>query len=177
MMKRTEPNQGKLLPHVEAEPNFYEMDLRHPLPPTPVYPQPLSPMGTVATTGAYPYSSAHAAGLPLNVHYPYGYSEQGPPPPTNYPQPLPYNPFVYPYPYQPNQTHPMYPPHGQEHMYNPYGMLAQRNPTYGQPQHGYPDPNAYNIYHYNQNPQHHPYPNKYENQDGVENDQKPHVEY
>ncbi|KAL3784011.1 hypothetical protein ACHAW5_009116 [Stephanodiscus triporus] len=30
MMKRVSPNQGKLLPHVEGEPNFYEIDKRFP---------------------------------------------------------------------------------------------------------------------------------------------------
>lgn len=33
MMKRSEPNQGKLLPNVEGEPNFYEIEKTHPLPP------------------------------------------------------------------------------------------------------------------------------------------------
>ncbi|KAL3770875.1 LOW QUALITY PROTEIN: hypothetical protein ACHAW5_003963 [Stephanodiscus triporus] len=34
MMRRVSPNQGKLLPHVEGEPNFYEIDKRFPLSPT-----------------------------------------------------------------------------------------------------------------------------------------------
>ena len=33
LMKRVPPNQGKLLPHVEGEPNFYEIDQQFPLPP------------------------------------------------------------------------------------------------------------------------------------------------
>ena len=33
MMKRVRPNQGKLLPHAEGEPNFYEIDKQFPLSP------------------------------------------------------------------------------------------------------------------------------------------------
>ena len=33
MMKRVKPNQGKLLPHAEGEPNFYEIDKQYPLSP------------------------------------------------------------------------------------------------------------------------------------------------
>jgi hypothetical protein len=33
MMKRVKPNQGKLLPHAEGEPNFYEIDKQFPLSP------------------------------------------------------------------------------------------------------------------------------------------------
>jgi len=32
LMKRVSPNQGKLLPHVEGEPNFYEIHVLFPLP-------------------------------------------------------------------------------------------------------------------------------------------------
>ncbi len=32
LMKRVAPKQGKLLPHVEGEPNFYEIDVNYPLP-------------------------------------------------------------------------------------------------------------------------------------------------
>lgn len=36
LMKRVPPNQGKLLPHVEGEPNFYEIEQQFPLPPLPI---------------------------------------------------------------------------------------------------------------------------------------------
>ena len=35
LMQRVPPNQGKLLPHVEGEPNFYEIDQQFPLPSRP----------------------------------------------------------------------------------------------------------------------------------------------
>ncbi len=35
-MKRVAPNQGKLLPHVEGEPNFYEIHVNYPLPYHPI---------------------------------------------------------------------------------------------------------------------------------------------
>jgi len=39
LMKRVTPNQGRLLPHVEGEPNFYEIDKHFRLPPAMGYPQ------------------------------------------------------------------------------------------------------------------------------------------
>jgi hypothetical protein len=39
LMKRVTPNQGRLLPHVEGEPNFYEIDKHFRLPPGMGYPQ------------------------------------------------------------------------------------------------------------------------------------------
>ena len=39
LMKRVKPNQGRLLPHVEGEPNFYEIDTHFRLPPAMGYPQ------------------------------------------------------------------------------------------------------------------------------------------
>ena len=39
LMKRVKPNQGRLLPHVEGEPNFYEIDKHFRLPPAMGYPQ------------------------------------------------------------------------------------------------------------------------------------------
>jgi hypothetical protein len=38
LMKRVTPNQGRLLPHVEGEPNFYEIDKHFRLPPAMGYP-------------------------------------------------------------------------------------------------------------------------------------------
>jgi len=41
LMKRVPPNKGKQLPHVEGEPNFYEIEKEFPLPPdTPMMPYP-----------------------------------------------------------------------------------------------------------------------------------------
>jgi hypothetical protein len=39
LMTRVKPNQGRLLPHVEGEPNFYEIDKHFRLPPGMGYPQ------------------------------------------------------------------------------------------------------------------------------------------
>jgi hypothetical protein len=39
LMKRVKPNQGRLVPHVEGEPNFYEIDKHFRLPPAMGYPQ------------------------------------------------------------------------------------------------------------------------------------------
>ena len=39
LMKRVAPNQGKLLPHVEGEPNFYEIHVNYPLPYHPIPPK------------------------------------------------------------------------------------------------------------------------------------------
>eukprot|EP00804_Cyclotella_cryptica_P029677 CCRYP_018703-RB/>CCRYP_018703-RB protein AED:0.02 eAED:0.02 QI:810/1/1/1/1/1/2/523/219 len=165
-MKRTEPNQGKLLPHVEAEPDFYQMDFIHPLPPSPFYPPPPIDFHAGVSAGcAYPYPhGGHAPYWPPdNVqpdasHYPYGhYHGQAPAPPRNYPPPPSYDPYGYPYPQPPPhhslQQHPMYPHQGQEHMMVPpyhggypcAALLPQPYPPYGQPQ-GYADPHAYNVY-------------------------------
>lgn len=43
LLKRVTPNMGKLLPHVEGEPNFYEIEKQFPLPdPAALAPQPLA---------------------------------------------------------------------------------------------------------------------------------------
>jgi hypothetical protein len=39
LMKRVKPNQGRLLPHMEGEPNFYELDKHFWLPTVMRYPQ------------------------------------------------------------------------------------------------------------------------------------------
>ncbi|KAL7477761.1 hypothetical protein ACHAW6_003556 [Cyclotella cf. meneghiniana] len=171
-MKRTEPNQGKLLPHVEAEPDFHQMDLIHPLPPSYVYPLP--PVNTpagAAATGAYPYPhGGHApywppSNVPADAQpYPYGhYHGQAPAPPGTYPPPPPYDPYGYPYPHppphQPFEQYPMYPPQGQDHMMGlPYhagypaaGLSPQLYPPYGQHLHGYADKYTYSMHPSNPN--------------------------
>ena len=45
-MKRQTPGQGKLLPHVEGEPNFYQIDRAYPLPPSAPAPGPPPAWGT-----------------------------------------------------------------------------------------------------------------------------------
>ena len=53
-MKRAAPNQGRLLPHVEGEPNFYEIDKHFKLHP--------SPSGTHHCQSQYPPQIAAGAG-------------------------------------------------------------------------------------------------------------------
>ena len=44
LIRRTPRNQGKLIPHAEGEPNFYEIDRQFPLPPhLPVAPYQVKP--------------------------------------------------------------------------------------------------------------------------------------
>ncbi|KAL7505560.1 hypothetical protein ACHAWX_000619 [Stephanocyclus meneghinianus] len=167
LMKRTEPNQGKLLPHVEAEPDFYQMDLIHPLPPSYVYPLP--PVNTpagAAATGAYPYPhGGHApywppSNVPADAQpYHYGhYHGQAPAPSGTYPLPPPYGPYGYPYPQPPPhqsfQQYPMYHHQGQDHMVGlPYHggypaavLPSQAYPQYGQAEPDFADTCTYNIY-------------------------------
>jgi hypothetical protein len=107
MMKRSEPNQGKLLPNVEGEPNFYEIEKTHPLPPPtamlmPGYaPQPPYP-GYGGHPGYPPYGSPLGHD-PYAEYDPYaGYPPYGGPPPH-------YDPYAgYPPPYPPHGGY--YPP-------------------------------------------------------------------
>ena len=64
LMKRVTPNQGRLLPHVEGEPNFYEIDKHFRLPPVMGYPQgghhqyyhpPVAQDGLSGHGGGYPH--------------------------------------------------------------------------------------------------------------------------
>ena len=87
-MKRVLSNKGKLLPHVEGEPNFYEIEKQFPLPTPPI-----------PSHGQY-YSPSHMA----SATYAYG----SPPEPisrTGYISPVQYSPYPSHYPPLP----PLYP--------------------------------------------------------------------
>jgi len=113
LMKRVPPNQGKLLPHVEGEPNFYEIDKQFPLPLPQAVPYP----------GHYNYSSSrmssagYGAALPeVPEPPPHNRDHYYAPYPSSYPPPTPYYaghhgghpPAVVDYAPPP---HPEYPPH------------------------------------------------------------------
>lgn len=100
LMKRVLPNQGKLLPHVEGEPNFYEIEKQFPLPQTMQYPyhphqghyDPYSPFPQFAGgTGAYPGPPPHAVDHSAHQsHYGSSYPAAGGYPTTGgYPPPPP----------------------------------------------------------------------------------------
>ncbi|KAL7518714.1 hypothetical protein ACHAWX_003523 [Stephanocyclus meneghinianus] len=170
MMKRVEPYQGKLLPHAEAEPNFYDMQLVHPLPPSPSYSQPQPAKNFKAgselvgaftsTHGGHPPDWAPNNAPPYIEHerYPYG-RFHGHGFPGNYPPPPPHETYSYPYPqphtHQPFQQNPLNPPEHQEYMIPPYpggnpagaavGMLPQLYPANRQPP-PYVHQHSYNIY-------------------------------
>ena len=77
LLKRVAPNQGKLLPHVEGEPNFYEIEKRFPLPPN-IIPHPsydghltYPPAAAAgAGCGALPKSHKSSLELYLDTAYP-----------------------------------------------------------------------------------------------------------
>lgn len=91
LLKRVAPNQGKLLPHVEGEPNFYEIEKQFPLP----------------SSLMKPYQP-HAHGY----HHPYppamgnGYHYAGVLPPSEVPA-------ARPYPFYPSAYHAQPPYYGQ----------------------------------------------------------------
>lgn len=59
MMKRVPPNQGKLLPHVEGEPNFYDIGNKFPLPPhRNIVLKEVPPVGAVTGVQDYGYHGA-----------------------------------------------------------------------------------------------------------------------
>ena len=137
LMKRAVKNLGKLLPHVEGEPNFYEIAKQFPLP--------LSAVSHLYP-GHYTYSSSHLASadywpaLPEVPEPPYhNQSQHYTPYPSSYPPPPPYYaghhggppPTVVDYapPPQPGYSQTYYPPaqgggqllaHDQYHHYNHY---------------------------------------------------------
>jgi len=85
LMSRLQPNKGKLLPNVEGEPNFYEIEKEFPLPPPPMAPYPGGP-------GDYngPLEPPIRAPLDLSVggvYYTQHYSSY----PSNYPHPPPHH--------------------------------------------------------------------------------------
>ena len=78
LMKRVDPKQGRLMPDVEGEPNFYEIAQKYPLQLQPPHPLPTSkPVGQIAKVHTQETSnyeeSANVAGLGM---------------PSNHPQPI-----------------------------------------------------------------------------------------
>ncbi|KAL3768707.1 hypothetical protein ACHAWU_006808 [Discostella pseudostelligera] len=90
LLKRVAPNQGKLLPHVEGEPNFYEIEKQFPLPPhhgmMPYvqgyhhpYPSPSALVGNGYHAGVLaPPSEIPAQARPYPAMYPGSYPPQPP---------------------------------------------------------------------------------------------------
>ncbi|KAL3785967.1 hypothetical protein HJC23_005676 [Cyclotella cryptica] len=166
VMKRVEPYQGKLLPHVEAEPNFYEMPAVHPLPPSPAYAPSLpsknfqeseQPVGAYAVArGEHRPNWAPNSLSPYGEAYPYGhYHGHGLPRPASYPPSLHSYTYSQPHTHQPFDQHPMYSPHHQEYMVPPFygghpavaaaGMPPQLHAANRQPP-PYINPHPYNMY-------------------------------
>ncbi|KAL7527617.1 hypothetical protein ACHAXR_005478 [Thalassiosira sp. AJA248-18] len=136
LLKRVPPNKGKLLPHVEGEPNFYEIDKQFPLPSMvhyqgqyPHYP-PSHHMASAAGYGAPPPE------LPPEYHSPNHYSSHYP---SNYPPPPPY----YGHPGDPHAAAayaslPGYPP------YSYYPAQYSHSPHEHNPHYPYPPGPPYN---------------------------------
>jgi hypothetical protein len=129
MMKRVRPNQGKLLPHAEGEPNFYEIDKQFPLSP---------PMMPCQSQFQYPPSHMEAdagSGAPQNPQAGHHTSHNqftsspgayGPPPPLYGPPPPFYDHCGDPYAsaaYPQMGGYPPYPPHyPMEYGHQPYAQ-------------------------------------------------------
>lgn len=84
LMKRVPRNQGKMIPYVEGEPNFYEINQQFPLPPLII-----SPLPTMPYQGQCPHSASHMteAGVGYDsspTHYAPHPSNYPPPPPQYY---------------------------------------------------------------------------------------------
>ena len=137
MMKRVQPHLGKMVPHIEGEPNFYEMDLEHPLPTTPSNPNHaynnIPPM--YVANNAYPpppqYNPYHNPyyGHNNNMMPPHHQASQhhypnyhGCPPP-HHPLQYPPNPYNNPYEYPPQQ--PPYPGMNNHHSYEGAAAASQ----------------------------------------------------
>ncbi|KAL3783831.1 hypothetical protein HJC23_005324 [Cyclotella cryptica] len=177
MMKRSEPNLGKLLPFVDAEPNFYDMDLKYPLPPsnlqhhlthedhyTSVIPPPYQNAPPVSHWEAYHHNqpmaipahrycdSAQRAQLYPNYHTP---------PPQHAYQPY----HQYSHPYAPPHLHQSYPltaipstshPHQPQPQQSPYfGMTSPEMFSCGSSQQQNQHPDQYPMEYY-QHPQQYP---------------------
>ena len=100
LMKRVTPNKGKLLPHVEGEPNFYEIEKQFPLPAPPhmmmmpFHPHPAHHQQPPHGWGGYthgatmpPYPGYGAVSSPEAAA---AYHHQGTPPNHHYGLPPPY---------------------------------------------------------------------------------------
>ena len=84
LMKRVVPNKGKLLPHVEGEPNFYEIEKQFPLPSSvmPYHGQYYSP--------SHMASAGYGYGAPREPITPTGYISRYSSHPGSYPPPAPH---------------------------------------------------------------------------------------
>ena len=130
LMKRVPRNQGKLIPHVEGEPNFYEIDRRFPLPRPP-----FGPYQAWEERGGYgmpPGPPRAPPGPPVEYHRPEHYA----PHPSTYPPPQYYaGPPDHIDPYLGYPSHPFYTAqYGQPHRYyqqHPYPT----DPQVGSPRH------------------------------------------
>eukprot|EP00804_Cyclotella_cryptica_P027675 CCRYP_010293-RB/>CCRYP_010293-RB protein AED:0.05 eAED:0.05 QI:191/1/1/1/0.66/0.75/4/300/416 len=147
MMRRSEPNLGKLLPFADGEPNFYDMDKKYPLPPPEGnHHQPQEELYTSGSPPSYPHSrpvphwEAYHHNRPMAVTT-HGFHDNGQPgqlysdynvPPPQYGY-LPSQQYPYPYydphhqqsyPYPPphiHQSYPHHPPH--IHPWSPYPVM------------------------------------------------------
>ena len=137
LLTRSKPGQGKLIPHVEGEPNFYEIDRMFPLPPPSPTGPPHMPWDAAGGYGAPP-PRGPPRGPPAE---PYPHAPYGPPPHRGYPPPPPYYaappgrhpaadggvhhgyppPPFYPPQYGPPGYYPPYPDH---HLAGPHGAAA-----------------------------------------------------
>jgi len=159
-MKCATPNQGKLLPHVEGEPNFYQIDKLFPIPPCP-HTMMMQPQAWQSShpMGASPREGEMPAGYPpregevgeigrTTTKMPAGYQDQyhhPSYPPGSYPPQHPYyghqgNPHAggAAYASQPPSYPHKYPnqydhPHPHEHY--PHYAYPPPGPQYGAPPH------------------------------------------
>jgi hypothetical protein len=147
LMKRVPTNMGKLIPNMEGEPNFYQIDKQFPLSPpmTPYrsnllcHPIQMEADASSAASKEHPHDY-HASPNHFSS-YPGAYG----PPPTLYA--TAYNPQVYAYSHHPsqypvhygNQRNWQYPPYNAHPPASPHGITLQSNQRNEQ----YPHYNAY----------------------------------
>ena len=142
LMKRVPENRGKLIPHVEGEPNFYEIDRHYPLPPDPSppgqgppggvlgyggWPAPPAPPGRRADDDfgvAPPYPPPYYGHAPPHGYPPYGY----PSGPYGGPGCEPYPTYSYPHGVPPGRGNK--PPNGAGQSYDPQHGAGQPYPPY-----------------------------------------------
>ena len=138
MMKRVRPNQGKLLPHTEGEPNFYEFDKQFPLSPPmmPCQSQFQCPPSHMEADAGYEAPQEPQAGHHTNPNqFYYSPGAYGPPSPLHGP-PTPFyghcgDPYVS-AAYPQMGGYPPYPPH--------YSMQHYHQPNDQYPYYYYPPP-------------------------------------
>ncbi len=135
LMKRVAAtNQGKLLPHPDGEPNFYNIDIRYPLPDSADYPPPPNPPMPPPMHPQYPPQPQPPPHL--LQHMSYDDSPRGEPP--TYHQNHIYGSYPHPHPYP--YRGPPYAAAGGSYEHDPYmqGNGPQPPPYYYSA--GYPPP-------------------------------------